>query len=68
MTKKTKTIVIRRAFSEYRLWINGVLVDTRGSPDGNKKTTDDYIFVHNRRYSTFSPVEGINEISISVIQ
>ncbi len=64
--KKDKTIVIRRAFSSYRLWINGVLVDTRGNLDGNQKKADDYIFVHNRRYSSFTPVEGTNEITIQL--
>jgi hypothetical protein len=43
-----------------------VLADTRGDLDGNSKSADDYIFVHNRRYSSFTPVEGINEVTIQL--
>lgn len=64
--KKAKVLILHRVFSAYSLWINGALVDTRGRIDRNSNVAEDYIFVHNRRYYSFTPEEGDNEIVLQV--
>lgn len=61
-----KTMTIQRVYSAYRLWINNKLVDERGSVDGTSKAPENYIFVHNKRRSSFTMNEGMNEIVLQV--
>ncbi|TAL30727.1 MAG: response regulator [Spirochaetes bacterium] len=64
--EKAKTLTIHRIYAAYRLWINGVLADQRGMADGVLKDRKDYVYVHNKGNSTFTPLDGINEIIIQV--
>ena len=64
--KKVKTLIIHRIYSAYMLWINGVLVDRRGEVDSSTRGKEDYIFIHNKRLSSFALNEGRNEIVINV--
>ncbi|HOT46828.1 MAG TPA: 7TM diverse intracellular signaling domain-containing protein [Spirochaetota bacterium] len=61
-----KTVTIQRVYSAYRLWINKKLVDERGSIDETSKVPENYIFIHNKRNSSFTMNEGTNEIIIQV--
>ncbi len=63
---KVKTLIIHRIYSAYKLWINGVMVDRRGEVDSSTRGKEDYIFIHNKRLSSFALNEGINEIVINV--
>ncbi len=65
-TKRTLTITIRRVFTAYRLWINGVLADSKGVMDESPRMKEDFSHVHDRRSSTFEPRAGVNEIVLQV--
>ena len=61
------TLSLRRILSGYTLWINGKLKDKKGTPDRLKKTREDYVYVHNKRQSSFILNKGENEIVLQVI-
>lgn len=63
---REKTLSLLRVFSAYRLWINGKLADSYGSMDRSPKGQEAYVFVHNVRSSSFTPVPGVNEIVLQV--
>ncbi len=65
-SKRATTITVRRVFTAYRLWINGVLIDRKGSMGESPRTREDYPHVHDRRPSTFEPRAGVNEIVLQV--
>jgi two-component system sensor histidine kinase ChiS len=61
-----KTLIIHRIYSGYSLWINGTLTDTRGIDDKSAKAKKEYIFIHNKKYYSFTLNSGINDIVIQV--
>jgi len=61
-----KTLIVRRVYSAYRLWINKKLVDERGKVDGRNNIPENYIFIHNKRHVSFTLNEGVNEIVLQV--
>ncbi len=64
--RKTKTICIRCIFSAYKIWINGRHVDSRGNLDKSSKNAENYVFITNKRFHSFTLKEGVNEIVIQV--
>ena len=64
--KTEKSLCIRRIYSAYRLLINGKLTDARGKFEDNPESREDYIFIHNKRYSSLALKEGVNEIIIQM--
>ncbi|TFH41778.1 MAG: hypothetical protein E4G96_04840, partial [Chrysiogenales bacterium] len=63
---RVKTLSFQRILSAYTLWLNGVLAYTKGTADRPIKTREDYIFIHNKRLSSFTLNEGVNEIILHV--
>lgn len=63
---RPKTLTIHRIYSAYKLWINTTLMDEMGKAGGTSKFRDNYIFIHNKRYSSFVLNKGMNEIIIQV--
>ena len=64
--EREKTLSLLRVFSAYRLWINGRLADQAGSVGRSPKAEESFVFVHNVRSATFTPVPGMNEIVLQV--
>ncbi len=64
---KKLSLTIHRIFSVYKLWINGILADKKGTINGLPKSREDYIFIHNKRLSSFTLNEDMNEIILQVI-
>ncbi|MBN1533800.1 MAG: response regulator [Spirochaetes bacterium] len=61
------TITTQRLYSDFRLWINGVLADQRLTGGGVPKSRKDYIFVHNNRVSSFTLQGGANEVVLQLM-
>lgn len=61
------SLAIHRIFSVYRLWINGVLADKKGILHGTPKSREDYIFIHNKKLTSFALHPGANEIILHVL-
>jgi two-component system sensor histidine kinase ChiS len=64
--EKIKTISLYCIYSAYRVWINGVLADEKGMQDAASQTGDNFVFVHNKKFLHFTPVNGVNEIVLQV--
>jgi len=61
-----KTVTIHRIFSAYKIWVNKTLIDERGDMGGTSKKSENFIFIHNKRFSSVGLNEGLNEIIIQV--
>jgi len=62
----SQTMTIRRIYTDYTLWINGKLADTKVTGKTSRKSRDDYIFVHTKRTSSFTLNRGVNHIVLQV--
>lgn len=59
-------LILRRIYSGYRLWINGIPADEKSMPDSPPGTARNYIFIHNKSIIPFTPLPGANEIVLQV--
>jgi two-component system, sensor histidine kinase ChiS len=63
---REKSLTIHRIFSAYDLWVNGVLVDKKGETGRAPKSREDYIYIHNKKITSFTLHGGVNEIILHV--
>ncbi|PKL17330.1 MAG: hypothetical protein CVV49_11640 [Spirochaetae bacterium HGW-Spirochaetae-5] len=64
--EKIKNLSIYCIYSAYRIWINGILADEKGMPDATSQAGNNYVFIHNKKFLSFTPVDGVNEIVLQV--
>lgn len=65
--KRMKALRFKRIHSAYELWVNGTLMDKKGTTDRRIKTREDYPYIHTQRNTLFTMKEGVNEIILHVI-